>query len=91
MPRVMGTRCGVKSTCTVSPATRPRACSISAVCLCVSRPYALTCSFASEKRLVAFSDRPAPDTPEQASTTIPTGSTRPAASRGASARLAAVG
>ena len=32
-----------------------------------------------------------PETPEQASATIPTGSTRPAASTGARARLTAVG
>ena len=91
MPRVVGTRCGVNSTCTASPLTWESACSISAVWRWVSRPYAVTFSSTSENRLVVFGPRPAPDTPDTAFTTMPVGSTKPCASSGASASDDAVG
>ena len=42
----------------------------------------------SENKLVTFKPRPAPDTPDTASTTMPDGSTRPSCSSGASASAA---
>ena len=91
MPRVVGTRCGVNSTSTERRATCASACSISAVWRCVSKPYALTFSFASENRLVVLRLRPAPETPETASAMMPRGSTSRSARSGASAMLTAVG
>jgi hypothetical protein len=53
--------------------------------------YGETFSFAWTKRFPSTSDRPAPDSPDLASTTIPSVATSPAATSGASASRAAVG
>ena len=81
----------MNSTSTDFRATCESACSISAVCRCVDRPYALTFSFDSENKLVVFNARPAPETPVTALATRPRGSTSRSATHGASARLTAVG
>ena len=80
----------MNSTLAGRPPTFESACSISAVCRCVSKPYADTFSFASENRLLVLSPRPAPETPDTASA-MTRGSTSTSASNGAHARLTAVG
>ena len=80
----------MNSASTGAPPSLVSVCSISAVWRWVSRPYATTLSSASEKWLPIFRPRPAPESPDIAST-ITCGSTSPAANSGASASNAAVG
>ncbi len=63
----------MKSAVTGPPDSSLNAQSISPVCRCVSSPYGVTVSFASENRLGSLSPRPRPDTPEAAWTTRPSG------------------
>ena len=91
MPRLSGTRCGVKPTTTGLPDRAASSCSISGVCRWVPMPYACTFSLASAKRYMGSTDRPcapAPVTPDLPSITMPSARPRPALSSGAVARIA---
>ena len=64
------------------------ACSISGVCRCVPPTlYADMQPMTSLASRSARGERPAPEVPEAATITMSAGSTRPAASSGASARI----
>ena len=97
MPRGIGARTGVKLTRTGARLDRPSppasasACSISGVCRCApATAYADTDPITSLASRSVRSDRPAPDVPDAATTTTSPGSASPAATSGASARIAAV-
>ena len=65
---------------------------ISGVCRCVPpTPYALAEPITSEPSRFGFGALPAPEVPEAATTTMPVGSTMPASTAGASARVETVG
>ena len=85
MPLVMGTRWGTKVTATFPFSS----CSISGRCLWPSIAYAPSDSFSSLKWTPRPGDRPAPLTPDLAST-ITSVPARPAATAGTRARMAAV-
>src|SRR5690606_25102594 len=82
MPRVIGTRCGVKVIATGRPAACDSTCSTSGTCWWRLTLYAFRFSFTSEKWTPIDSPRPAPDTPDLASTMIVAGSIQPAATAG---------
>src|SRR5918994_3236164 len=67
-PRRTGSRCGTKQT------GKPSACSISGACWCDPTLYGDTFSSTDVAWEDAFSVRPAPETPDFASTTTPAGS-----------------
>src|SRR3954454_22552359 len=91
IPRLIGTRVGVKLTRTGVPAACDRFCIISGVCRCTPpTPYALTEPITSLPSRWVFADFPAPEVPEAATTTT-SGVTSPAASAGAMARVTDVG
>ena len=76
-PRRTGSRCGTKQT------GKPSACAISGACWCEPTLYGETFSSTEAACDDAFSVRPAPETPDFASTTTPAGSI--ASASGASA------
>jgi hypothetical protein len=91
MPRLIGTRVGVKLTLTGAPAAWERFCTISGVCRWTPpTPYALTEPITSLPIRFGLADLPAPLVPLAATTTT-SGVTRPAASAGAIARVTEVG
>ena len=95
MPRGIGASVGVKDTVTGADAGHGpfgrRACSISGVCRCVpATEYADIDPITSLASRSGRGERPAPDVPEAATITMSDGSTRPAVSSGARARIAAV-
>src|SRR3954464_12189234 len=91
IPRLIGTRVGVKLTLTAVPAACDRFWIISGVCRCTPpTPYALTEPMTSLPSRFGFGDFPAPEVPLAATTTT-SGSISPAASAGASARVTEVG
>ena len=88
MPRGIGARSGVKLTVTGASAARPSACSISGVCWCAPPIlYALSWPITVLASSASLALRPAPVVPLAATTTTSSGSTRPAASSGASPRI----
>ena len=91
MPRLMGTSVGVKLTLTSCPAACERFWIISGVCRCTPpTPYTLTDPMTSLPSRFGLADLPAPLVPLAATTTT-SGSTIPAASAGAMARVTEVG
>ena len=90
-PRVTGARWGTKLTLTGDPAVTESSCSISAMCLWPVTAYGRRFSLTETKSKPSPVARPAPDTPDWASMWIPSALTAPAATSGASARMAAVG
>ena len=91
MPRDIGASTGVNDTFTLVPATAARFCTISGVWRWVPpTPYALAEPITSEPSRCGLSDLPAPEVPENA-TTSTLGRTRWWASAGASASDATVG
>jgi hypothetical protein len=91
MPRGIGTRTGVNDTLTSASVRPPRFWMISGVCRWVPTPYAATEPITSEPSRCGFAALPAPEVPDAATTTMPPGSTIPAATAGASDRVDTVG
>ena len=88
MPRDIGTSTGVNETLTSASVSSRRFCLISGVCRWVPpTPYAPAEPITSEPSRWALGALPAPDVPEAATTTMPDGSTIPAATAGARARV----
>jgi hypothetical protein len=92
IPRDIGTSRGVNETLTSASVSRRRFWMISGVCRWVPpTPYALAEAITSEPSRCGLGALPAPEVPEAATTTMPAGSTSPAATAGASARVDTVG
>jgi hypothetical protein len=90
MPRITGRSWGTKVTPTGRPAARDASCSISATWRWFATLYACTFPSSSAKRYLSSRLRPAPETPDLASTITGPGRTSPARRNGSMGSSAAV-